>query len=221
MANKSGDQASFNEAKPERRSPAEVLRATRQILGNVQLGLGDIKATDPSRRSAGLHNVVVFGRAVTISLQRLKNVAPGFSDWYGEVIPENDPLLDYINTLRIRILKQGVVPRVKTSFQIDSFSGNLTEVLQGEPPAGWSEMFIGDGLGGSGWILNLPDGTQAKYYADLNPSFPGSFTSTLDDAPSEFLGEPLTDTTIAGVTSEYVGWLEKLVAEAERRFGSP
>jgi hypothetical protein len=221
MASKKPRKAALhNEPVPEKRSPAEVLQAARLMLGNVQLGLKDIESDDPARRIPGLNNVAVFGRAVTITLQRLRNIVDGFDDWYKARVPENDPLLKFFNRVRNEILKESKVPQPSTIAEI-SFSGNPMQLLQGPPPEGATGLFIGEGgTGGSGWFVQLPDGTQEKYYAALSPTFNGSVTTHLPDAPREFLGKTFSDTTVSGVAGRYVTWLEKLIADAEHKFGS-
>jgi hypothetical protein len=208
-----------NEPTAERRSAAEVLQAARQMLANAQLGLRDIESPDPTRRIPGLHNVAVFGRAVTIALQRLRSIVEEFDGWYRAQIPENDPLLTFFNNARNEILKEARSPQPATHMCIKSFNGNPAQALQGPPPEGATGFFIGEGgTGGSGWDVTLPGGTKAKYYAALSPAFNGSVTTHLPQAPREFLGEAFTDTTVASVAGRYVKWLEELLGEAERRF---
>ena len=207
-----------NEPTPEKRSSAEVLEAARQMLGNAQLGLKDIDSDDPSRRMPGLNNVAVFGRAVTIALQRLRHIVNGFDDWYKTQVPVRDPLLDYFNKVRNEILKESKLPTLSTAVEL-SFTGNPMELLQGPPPVGATGIFIGEGAtGGSGWFVQLPDGTQEKYYAALSPKFNGSVTTHLPGAPHEFLGESFNDTTASGVAGRYIAWLERVIADAERTF---
>ena len=187
------------------------------MLDNARRGLEDIDSLDAGRRIPGLHNVAVFGRAVTIALQRLRHIANGFDEWYGAQVPEKDPLLAYFNKVRNDILKEATSPQVTTVATI-KIHGNLVNVLEAPPPVGANGMFIGEGgTGGSGWFVTLPDGTQAKYYAALSPAF-GSVTIHLPEAPREFLGKTFTDTTVSGIAGRYVAWLSQLVDEAERRF---
>lgn len=207
-----------NEPTPERRTPEEVLRAARQMLDNARRGLDDINSQDPGKRIPGLHNVAVFGRAVTIALQRLRHIVDGFDDWYRAQVPDEDPLLAYFNNVRNGLLKEATSPQVTTITEL-TFNGNPMRLLHGPPPEGATQMFIGENsTGGSGWLVSLPDGTQAKYYAALSPAFKGSVTVHLPEAPREFLGETFDDTTVSGIAGRYVAWLSRLVAEAERCF---
>src|SRR5438132_10702126 len=105
------------------RTSADVLRAARQTLATVEKGLADLASGDPNRRVAGLHNLVVFGRAVTNVLQNLRSSEPDFDAWYGphRAEMEADPLLKYLYELRSEILKEGVSP-LGTSMHIHHFS---------------------------------------------------------------------------------------------------
>jgi hypothetical protein len=209
--------APHNEPTADERSAGELLEATRQMLGNAQLGLRDIQSSDPARRIPGLHNVAVYGRAVTIALQRLRSVVDGFDDWYKTQIPDKDPLLIYFNNVRNEILKEAKSPRQATVMHVESFSGRPIEMLHGPRPEGATGFFIGEGgTGGSGWHVTLPDGTQTKYYSALSSKFSGSVATHLPDAPSEFLGESFDDSTVISVAGRYVTWLEELIADAER-----
>jgi hypothetical protein len=186
------------------------------MLDNARRGLEDISSPDAGKRIPGLHNVAVFGRAVTIALQRLRHIVDGFDDWYGAQVPQNDPLLSYFNKVRNEILKEAVSPPIVSLGQ--TMICGPAGVLEGFPPAGATEMFTGeDGTGGSGWFVALPDGTQVKYYAALLPVH-GSMAIHLPEAPREFLGESFTDSTAAGVAGRYVAWLARLVDDAEHRF---
>ena len=218
----SGKQAQYNLSTDEHRSPAEVIKASRQLLSNAQRGLEDIESDEPSRRTPGLHNVAVFGRSVTIALQRLRNIVDGFDAWYQSEVSAHDPLLNYFNSLRNGLLKEASPPQPSTSTFIGHLNtGNLANVFRDPPPAGASGMFIGEGgTGGSGWIVKLPDGTEEKYYARLSASFDGSVTTHLTDAPQQFLGKTYQDTTVSGIARRYVEWLEHMVDEAEHRFAA-
>ena len=78
------------------RTSADILRAARQTLATVEKGLADLASGDPNRRVAGLHNLVVFGRAITNVLQNLRATEGDFDEWYGphRAEMEADPLLN-------------------------------------------------------------------------------------------------------------------------------
>lgn len=201
------------------RSPADVLAAAQQMLANAELGLRDITSDDPARRVPGLHNVATFGRAVTIALQRLRNIVRGFDEWYASRIPDDDPLLAYFNDLRNKILKEAANPTFSTSVYIESFKGSPHEILKGPPPVGATGVFVGEGgTGGSGWIVRMPDGSEGKFYGALSEQFRGQVTIHLPEAPTTFLGRDIEDTTAAGIAGAYVAWLREMVDDAAVRF---
>lgn len=205
--------------RPESRSPRQVVDAAKAILANVRRGLSDVENLDVTHRQAGLLNVIAFGRAVTIALQRLKNITDDWDEWWAVQCPPKDPLLTYMNDLRNKILKQGELPKAINATHIQSFSGNPFELLEAPPPIGIIRgMFLGDQMGGNGWEVELPDGRIEKFYAKLIDGTGTLSDLYLTDAPDEFMGEPLNDKSVPGVARRYVTWLEKVVAEAEAHF---
>jgi hypothetical protein len=176
-----------------------------------------VEGQDPSKRDLGLHNVIVFGRAVTIALQRLRSRVKNFDTWYAKQAPPNDPLLAYINELRNNILKQGEMPFTSSRAVINEISFDRS-LLHGTPPPGATRVFIGDHLGGSGWYVRLPDGSEETFYAELSEQFQGTVTLEMPGAPTHFLGEPLADASVSEVAGRYVCWLVDVVDRAERQF---
>lgn len=80
---------------------------------------------------------------------------------------KSDVLMKYFVTLRNEILKQGKLP-VSTSALININPGDMAKL--GTPPPGAKGFFIGDQAGGSGWEIELPDGTTEKYYVEIPQS---------------------------------------------------
>jgi hypothetical protein len=184
----------------------------------VEKGLADLSSGDPNRRVAGLHNVVVFGRAVTNVLQNLRSTEPDFDAWYAPHLAEmeGDPLLKYLYTLRSDILKKGVLP-VGVSTYIRQLRFPQDAARLGPPPPNARGFFIGDSLGGSGWEVELADGRTEKYYAKL-PADVGATTLHLPDAPVMHMGQPLKGNDVTTIGRAYVAYLRKLVTDAEQQF---
>jgi hypothetical protein len=75
-------------------------------------------------------------------------------------------LMKYFYKLRTEILKEG---------KLGFFSGTHISKLTlsqdirrfSPPPPNAKAFFIGDRLGGSGWIIELPDGSSEKLYVQL------------------------------------------------------
>ena len=98
-----------------------------------------------------------------------------------------------------------------------TFSGNPSELIKrSQPPPGAKSFFIGDQIGGSGWKVELPDGSVARYYvaipSDL-PNFDLSIKVYLSEAPEQFHGTPVEE-----LCEKYISYLNGMVQEAKRHF---
>jgi hypothetical protein len=198
---------------------ADVLSKVREILATAKRGLDDLTGRDPTRKTSGLHNVAVFGRSVTLVLQNLRSVnRSAFDAWYEPRVQTmaKEPLFTYFRELRNTILKQGP-PNPSNRVYIGSF--NTDDLKKIPAPPGASAFFIGDQLGGSGWEVELPDGSVEKFYIELPGHMGVKASWHLPDPPSEFEGKPITDTSIENLSRLYVGALTKLVQDAESEFG--
>ena len=199
------------------KSTSSVLKRTEETLYTAKLGLNGLSSADPRERMAGLRNLVVFGRAVTNVLQNLRTIEPEFEEWYSSYVQEmlENPLMKYFYKLRSEILKQGTV-RIGIAM---NFSGNPFELARrSPPPPGAKSFFIGDEIGGSGWEVELPDGTKTKYYVTI----PSDLANFELDIKLHFSGAPgdLQDVPIEELCASYIGYLENMLADARRRFRS-
>lgn len=203
-----------------RRDVSDVLRKARLVLSHAQLGLADLGGPDPTRRLAGLHNAMVWGRAVTSVLQNLRSIQGlEFNAWYEPRRAQmaRDPLLRFFYRRRSEALKEGG-PTTTQRIHVRHLRGSdLTETLQ-DPPPGAVSFFIGDELGGNGWIVRLPDGTEAKHYVALPASVDVHHDLFLPDPPKEHLGQPIADPTALNLTRLYIAYLSELVSDAEVEF---
>ena len=195
-----------------KRTTRDVLHDARDSLRTAERGLADLSRGDAERRLAGLRNAVVFGRAVTNILENLRSLEPTFDTWYkpkSRALSE-EPLMKFFYKLRTEILKEGSLP-VATVLEIRNLEMPLDPVRFGTPPPGASHIFVGDAIGGVGWIVTRPDGSTEKYYVEI-PDDVGVIETSLVGAPG---GERSA--------SELVGWylkrMRELVEEAERLFG--
>lgn len=201
------------------RSSKQILEQVVDTLRAAQVGLEDARAGDPVRRSAGIRNLVVFGRAVTNVLQNLRATEPEFDKWYEprQRQMRGDPLLRYFYELRTQILKRGELPTNRTT-HVRHFDSARDMRRMGPPPKGAKGFFIGDRLGGSGWEVELPDGTTERFYVNLPPEI-GVTVVTLLDAPTEHLGQPLGTSDPAELGQRYIDYLTELVRSARATFG--
>lgn len=173
----------------------------------------------PPRKLSGLRNLVVFGRAVTNVLQGLRSTEPEFDAWYARYVREmeSDQLLKYFHKLRSVILKKGIL---KTSIRgfIRKFDFPYDLSRFGPPPPFAKSFFIGDKFGGTGWEVELPDGSKMKYYVKL-PSDIGTVSLHFPDTPSHHLGKAVSGYSIEKLSELYIAYLRKMVQEAKVRFG--
>jgi hypothetical protein len=200
----------------------DVLRKTHEMLATAQRGLEDLTGDDPTRRFPGLYNVATFGRSVTLVLQNMRTVDRlAFNAWYAPFQAEmdGDRLMGYFTSLRNEILKEGP-PHLANRTETRNLDMRDLAPLISNPPPGGKNWFVGDERGGSGWIVELPDGSHAKYYMRLPPEIDMRFSLHTPDAPIEHLGQPLEDTSVQTLSTLYVAYLTRLVTAAEAHFGS-
>lgn len=148
-----------------------IIIKAEETLQTARYGFDDLTSGNRQRRFSGIRNLVVFGRSVTFVLQNLKTPVGevAFNEWYEPIQEQmkSDVLMKYFVTLRNEILKQGKLP-ISTSASININSGDMAKF--GTPPPGAKGFFVGDQAGGSGWEIELPDGTTEKYYVEIPES---------------------------------------------------
>ncbi len=90
------------------------------------------------------------------------------------------------------------------------------------PPPGAQGFFIGDSLGGSGWEIQLPDGSTEKFYVALPPEIAANISTALHlpKAPGTHLGQPISDTSMHILLGLYLDYMDRLIREAETEFAS-
>lgn len=205
-----------------KRTTVEILQDTRQTLRSAQIGLKDFIGSAPERRITGLHNAVVFGRAVTNVLQCLRATEPDFDEWYLPRQEElkNDPLMKYFYELRSVILKQGRTP-MSHSAGIGYFDSSMLSRMPPPPPGRVRSTFILDSVGGSGYEMEMADGSVEKFYVSL-PIEAGAWVKFQFDGVPASVPKPAAGSDPAGsMLNAYVERLAELVREAELRFSVP
>lgn len=196
----------------------EILGRVKETLNTAQLGFRDLVQGPPERKTAGLWNLIVFGRAITNVLQNLRSVEPGFDGWYNKYVEEmkSDPLMRFFYMSRSEVLKEGKLEHY-TRTHIKEF--HYPQDLQrfGPPPPNAKGFFMGDRNGGSGWEVQLPDGSVEKLYVDL-PVDIAEVSLGFPNSPESHLGRKIEDPSIENLGGLYFSYLERLVASAEKEF---
>jgi len=201
---------------PSRTSTVDILRRAEETLKTAGQGLDDLINGPQERKLSGFRNLIVFGRAVTNILQSLRSTEPSFDNWYGKYKEEmeNDPLMRYFYDLRSKILKEGLT-ETGIGVYIKKFEYPADLARFGPPPPNAKGLFIGDNLGGSGWEVELQDGSIEKYYVEL-PSDIGTADIHFVAPPRIHLGKKITDTSVENLSKLYIDYLRRLVLSATR-----
>ncbi|TCV64039.1 hypothetical protein EDB74_102388 [Vibrio crassostreae] len=196
---------------------SEVLVRTEQTLETAKHGFDDLVSSNKARRFTGLRNLIVFGRSVTFVLQNLRTAVgkERFDIWYEphQESMKQDVVMKYFVKLRNELEKQGRLP-VSTSAHIHHFSSNM--ISQYEKPPGTVGFFIGDQLGGSGFEVELPDGSIEKYYVEI-PSSVAEVTQHFSELPVPDDDE-LKSKTIEQLSEHFLKSLEALLDNARKEF---
>ena len=204
----------------QKRKTIDILLALQETLDTAEFGYETFIKGSPPQKMVGLRNLVVFSRAVTNVLQNLKSVEPEFDEWYKKYQEEmqDDALMKYFYKLRSEILKEGKL-EVGVGVHIKHMS--LPQDMQrfGRPPPNAKSFFIGDRAGGTGWVVQLADGSTENYYVDL-PSDIGSVTFLFPDPPESYMGRPLANKSVERLSWLYLNYLKQLVKLAKEKFGA-
>ncbi|CAO3426590.1 hypothetical protein [Azospirillum argentinense] len=164
---------------------------------------------------------MVYGRSVTFVLQNLRGKTnPDFDEWYKrkQEVMKQDPFLKSFVELRNLIEKRGQLLS-SGSAQLHRFDPSLMAEVRKTKPANAVGFFIGDRLGGSGWEIKSPDGTESVVYIDLPDNvFSGDILLQVDT--SSHLGNPISDVSSVNICRTYYSFLVSLVGEAKRTFCS-
>ncbi|MGI2129896.1 hypothetical protein ACRN93_00975 [Shewanella baltica] len=196
---------------------SEVLVRTEQMLETAKHGFDDLVSLNKTRRFTGLRNLIVFGRSVTFVLQNLRTAVgkERFDAWYEphQESMKQDVVMRYFVKLRNELEKQGRLP-VSTSAHIHHFSSDM--ISQYKQPPGTVGFFIGDQLGGSGFEVELLDGSKEKYYVEI-PTSVAEVTQHFNELPVPDDDE-LKSKTIEQLSEHFLKFLEALLDNARKEF---
>jgi hypothetical protein len=200
------------------RKTSKVLKALQETLDTAEFGYVMFTKGSHPQKLLGLRNFVVFGRAVTNVLQNLKSVEPEFEEWYKKYRDEMqaDPLMRYFYNLRSEILKEGKL-NVGVGVHIKQLSLPYDMHRFGCPPPNAKSFFIGDNVGGTGWVIQLPNGSEEKYYVDL-PTDIGLVKFVFPDPPESYMGQSIVNKSVERLSWLYLNYLKQLVNLAKEKF---
>lgn len=200
------------------KSKKDIFMRVEETLQTAKLGLEDLIQGPPERKLAGLRNLIVFGRALTNVLQNLRSIESNFDKWYARYREEmkSDPLMRYFYILRSEILKEG---------KLEFFARTHIKQLRipedihrlGPPPPNAKGFFFGDKLGGSGWEIQLPDGSIEKLYVQL-PYDIGTISLQFPNPPEVHLNNKIEDNSIEALSQMYINYLSRLVSLVKKEF---
>ena len=205
-------------------SLAQMLQQIEMTLNTMKMGIDLYKdnQNDRSQKDAGLRNAVVFGRAVTNSLQKLRGTELGkseFDSWYRpwQTKLEEDEGFRFLYKLRSQILKEGIL-EASSEVHINHLDTSDAYDLMKKTPLNVKSMFIGDANGRSGFEVVLPDGSIENYYIKL-PNYIDVETSLEINKVPHYKGyynNHITNTTT--LLDYYYKFLYTMVADAKLKF---
>lgn len=182
-------------------------------------GLAAATSPDPRQRRSGLMNLFTYGRSTTFAMKPMKSIDPKFNAWWKpyEDWLGSDPLMGYFNDRRVDVTHAGEL-QTSNYTRVGYLDDAILRELNQHAPPNTVGTFFGDQLGGNGWMVRLPDGTEEKVYFQIPDHIDVESGMTLHDPPTEHDGKPLTDRSIAGIGTVYISALTTLVDEFVVRF---
>lgn len=195
----------------------QILQSTEDTLATAKYGYQDLLSGNRSTKFAGFRNLIVFGRSVTFMLQSLRAAVGNerFDNWYEpqQALMKSDLVLKYFMKLRDDLEKQGKLP-ASSSIQLRRIPPDLMNKYH--KPPGTVGIFIIDQMGGSGFEVELLNGSKEKYYVEL-PSDIASVKRHFKEIPAPDDDE-LKTKTIEELSSYFISKLDTLLNEARCEF---
>jgi hypothetical protein len=210
--------ALFHEVNMPHPETPSILSRAEMTLQTAKFGLDDLIKGPSERKLAGLSNFITFGRAVTNVLQQLRHKEKGFEEWYAPYEKEMrlDELMKHFYDLRSEILKEGKLGTgAHTHIKSFSFPEDLERLPP--PPPNVKGFFMGDQTGGSGWEVELPDGSVEKYYVSIPHDIAESGLHFIKP-PTQHLGKKIKDASIENLCILYYEYLRNMIKSAKKTF---
>jgi len=146
---------------------SEILKEAQDRLDTAWVGFEQAKL-GPTHLKGGFRNVAIFGRMVIFCTNNLRGKVEGFEEWDTDAKRryfDND-VSKTMTDARNQFEKQASNP-IFSCTHIKSFGPQDRAKLP--RPANAIGFFIGDRLGGSGWMLRMENGDELPFYIDLPP----------------------------------------------------
>lgn len=191
------------------------LQRTREVLDTAFQGYFILK-DQPSRRTAGFRNVIVFGSAVRKVLEELPSDGGEFDKWYKPIRKEfrASVLMKLFGELLIEIRKRDAAG-VNSNARVVGFNYPADIPKLGKRPTYARELFMGDELGGVGWEVEMMPGVIEKYYAIL-PAAYGSVEEFLSFTAVVQTSKDPRPIDAVKVSEQFITTLEKVLRGAEQ-----
>lgn len=193
-----------------------IFKHVENLMTIAKKGLISLQEGESDSAISGLYHIAVYGRAVTIALQKLRNSEHNFNSWYKPYVKimDSDPLMTYFNNLRNTILKEGRSESFTITYKVTFDEPNYHRNKKPPDAIKWFEK---DEYGGSGWLRKKTNGVIEKYYVFEPPSVTIR-SYQFSNGPQSHRGEDISDYSIVGLSELYIAFLEKIVEEATKEF---
>ena len=193
----------------------EYLHRVREALDTAFQGYFVLKE-QPTRRSAGFRNVIVFGAHVRKVLESLPSDSGEFDKWYKPIRKEfkSSVLMTLFDELLAQIRKRDAAG-VDSKARVVGFNYPADIPKLGKRPAHARELFMGDELGGVGWEVELLPGVTEKYYAIL-PAAYGTVEEFLSFTAVVQTSRDPRPIDAVKVSEQFITTLEKILRGADQ-----
>jgi hypothetical protein len=152
----------------------QILSEAQERLDTARVGLEQAKL-GPYHVKAGFRNVAIYGKMVTFCTNNLRGKIEGFEDWdrtAKQKYFDND-VARAMTVARNQFEKQAINPIASATY-IRSFRPE--DMAKFPKPPNAISFFIGDRMGGSGWMVQMDNGDKLRFYVDLPPEIGESKT---------------------------------------------
>jgi hypothetical protein len=195
----------------------EILRIAHESLDTAHLGYAMVRDM-PSRRLAGLRNVVMFGNFVGTSFEELRDTGPAGADWYKSIRKKiaDSPVTRLFRELHAEFRKRDAAG-VSSQARLRTFNYPADLDKLGKRPPRATELFMGDEIGGTGWEVELAPERRGRFYVVL-PAEYGTVDVFLSGTPIVQTSRDPRPIDIVDTCDRYVSLLDDTLRGAELQF---